>query len=100
MHELDGELRLAQPTEPGGRDDLAEGHGGVATLECRCHLEQLVAATHEQWVRGERHARAGRQRRAVGQHVRRHGGEECLRGGEPGRRVRRRTQLDERLVER
>jgi hypothetical protein len=99
VHQLDGQLRLAQPAETSRRDDLTERHGRVATTERCGDLEQLFAAAYEQRVRGQRHARAGRQRRAVGPDVRWHGGEERLRCGESGRRVRRRAQLDQRLVD-
>lgn len=46
MHQLDCELRLAQPTEARGSHDLAERHD-AADLEGDGEAAQLVAATDE-----------------------------------------------------
>jgi len=62
VDELDGQLRLAQPTEAGGRDDLAQRDGCVRALERGGDLKQLLPAANEQRVGGERHTGAGGQR--------------------------------------
>jgi hypothetical protein len=101
VDQLDGQLRLAQPAEPRRGDHLAERYGRVAATERRRDLELLVTAPDEERIRRQRHARACRQLGCpCRQDVRRHGGEERLRCGESGGRSRRRTQLDERLVDR
>jgi len=84
MCELDRELRLPQPAEPSGRDDLAERDRRVAATKRPSDPEQFVAAADEQRVRRQEHPGTRRQRCALRHGVCGHRREQRLRCREPG----------------
>lgn len=68
MHELDGELRLAESAESCGRDDLPKSYD-AAGLEGDGEPLQLLCAADEQWVPRKRHAGTGGRGSVGGQGV-------------------------------